>query len=60
MTAAEQKRENERAKEAGRNAGRAGKGANDNPWRNSSTNRHLRDAWEEGRGEARAERSQRR
>lgn len=53
-------RENARAVEAGRMAGRAGKSANDNPWRNSPTLRHLADAWEEGRGEARAERSQRR
>ena len=49
-------RENAKAIEAGRMAGRAGKSANDNPWRNSPTLRHLADAWERGRDEGRQER----
>lgn len=50
------KAEYERAKEAGRIAGRAGKPATENPWRNSSTNQPLRDAWEQGRDEGGGER----
>lgn len=53
-------REHSRAVDLGRNAGRAGKSANDNPWRNSPTLRNLADAWESGRIEGKAERGRRR
>lgn len=53
-------REHSRAVEAVRMAGRAGKSANDNPWRSSATLRHLADAWELGRIEGRAERGRKR
>ena len=52
-------REHARALELGRTAGRSGKSANDNPWRNSATLRHLAEAWEEGRIEGKAERQRR-